>query len=172
MAGKKVPSIQDQLVKFKEIIKKFQVGKILHSNHVMFMRDKDDRLAIMTVDNDLWNLIVEDKEIEMDELDPTNENHKVLINYAKYTEGENWLELDAEDLYKGKIFNLKIEGVPYDIPISRDLFPIKFSKSDAKDFSYQIFSQPNVIILSIKKEFKLEAVPNSNFTLCKIYKVL
>ena len=111
----------------------------------MFMHDKEDRLVIMTFDNDLWNLIIEDKEIEITELDPTIENHKILIDSTKYTEGENWLELNGEDLYKGNIFNLKIEGVPYEIPISRDLFPIKFSKSDAKDFSYQIFTQSNVI---------------------------
>lgn len=172
MAGKKVSSIQDQFNKFKEIIKKFQVGKILSFNHVMFMHDKEDRLVIMKFDNDLWNVIVEDKEIEISELDPTNEKHKTLIDSTKYIEGGDWLELNAEDLYKGNIFNLKIEGVPYEIPISRDLFPIKFSKSDAKDFSYQIFTQSNVIMLTIKKEFKLEAVPNSTFILCKVYKVL
>ena len=173
MAGKKLTSITDELARFKDIILKNGFGSIRYQNHTMYA-DSPKGGLIIHVEDVLWNAIIEDAEIKsmMKELITTDKTDRLIIEKLTYCDNaaENWVDIDAMKIYDGSIINISIEDFQYQIPINKNLFLIKFKKSDAVDFSYQLITSPRLSLI-LRKEFKSK-IPGANWTIFRIFQVL
>ena len=106
MAGKKVPSIADELARFKDMITKNNFEVIRYQNHTMYAISPKGSLIIEPEDL-LWGEIIEDDELKsiMSELDMSNDADRFIADKFAYCGVGNypWLEVDGDKIYNGSI---------------------------------------------------------------------
>ena len=172
MAGKKVPSITDELVRFKDVILKSGFDIARQYNQTLYVEGPKGGL-IVKIDQGLWNAIMEDPEMKswISELDISKPEDRDIIDKFNYCENDGgWLEIDSEKIYAGAIIHITIESLSYQVPINKNLFIVKFKKSDTNNFTYKLLTVPRLsLVLRKTYEGKVE---NSNWSIYRVFQVL
>ena len=114
MAGKKVPSMEDQINIFKDVIFRAS-GKPISEVQFHFMNNvlicdieiKNKKYSlIFSIESYLWDKITQDDEIHMSELNIEDSNNKDIIKKIAIILNLNpecWISVDAMDLYSGNV---------------------------------------------------------------------
>lgn len=186
LAKKKVPSIEDAIELFKETMIRVSLASYYQVNNILLSINNDQNKILIIPDPELWeemwsNRGVEDIEefkksdplFRVKELDITVPEEYEFQQWFQYGENlvDNWIPIDLkEDLFTGKIFKINIKGYEYDIPINRELMPIKLKKSEFENISYRVFLKP-LPILSIKKRFDFP-IEGCGFTLMRLFQII
>lgn len=170
MGKKKEPSINDSLMLFKDVIKRAGLRSFQYVNcNVACFTSKDVKLCIH-FDQPLWAIIMNDDELK-DQFTEVNiskdggQRVSDILDFCNDADGE-WIELNGQDMYDGKIIDIKIRGLNYTIPINKTIFPVRFKKSEYNNFAYKVYLDKK--ILSIKKTFP-GTVDNASFSIFRIF---
>lgn len=180
MAGKKKPSIEDSLKIFKDILKRTSGKEVtdmkfeyLNRNVITSIEIKGKSyLLIMSVDEILWNLIMQDSELSLDELDITKDNNIIsIINMYTSIPNDSWIQLDNELLYNGGIIKIRPKDYEYDIVINKNLLPVKMKKSEFNNLSYSMHQSISSYFI-ISKAFVFDEIDGCNFNISRIFKIM
>ncbi|MCM1215425.1 MAG: hypothetical protein NC548_13010 [Lachnospiraceae bacterium] len=176
MAKKKLPSIEDALELFKQVMTRSSLSNYVYVNNTMLTKSPKGYSVVIIPEQELWNKIIEDESLKSDmrELDEDNQNdaaQKELIVYGDQINDNGWIEADPNVLFAGKVFKIKIHGFEYEIPINRDLLPLKLRKAEYNNIAYRVFTAPSVV-LALKKKFDYKDVDGGGFTIMRLFKVL
>lgn len=173
MGKKKEPSINDSLNLFKDVMKRSSILDYLYVNRNAFCINSKGMRIYLHIDQSLWNIIMEDDDLKthFKELDITKEEQRIVANRLSYFEDleEGWIEMDAEKLYQGEMFKIKIDGFSYDININKSIYPLRFKKAELNNFAYKLDMKN--MILFIKKKFD-GAVDDSSFTIMRGFNII
>lgn len=175
MAGKKVPSIQDGLKYYKELIKRATLENFRHHENVLCGANKDKKMVIVIPEPTLWNAILEDEELKK-HIDPLSEDNMIdmsldgLVHITSDLTSQAWIDLDSNILYGGGMIELKIDKVEYEIPLTRECLPIKLRKNECNNLTYRIFLNPSLTI-AVKKYFPF-AVEGCGITMMRLFKII
>lgn len=174
MAGKKVPTVEDALNYFKEVMKRSSLQNYVYVNNLMLSKTPKNQSVIIAPELELWRAIIDDKDLRenMKELNPDNAMDRYSMQLL--TCGEDlttaWIDLDSIAIYNGVMLKVSIDGLEYDIPINKNLLPLKIKKAEADNIAYKVFVNPNMI-LAVKKKF-IFPVEECNFTIMRLLQIL
>ena len=176
MAKKKLPSIEDALESFRNVMTRSSLSSYVYVDYKLLSKSPKGYSILIIPDQELWNQILNDEEFksnmtELNPEDPDTEAQKELFIYGEDQTSDGWIEADPEILFKGKVFKIKIHGFEYEIPINRDLLPLKLRKAEYNNISYRVFTSPNVV-LALRKRFDFKDVDGGGFTIMRMFKVL
>lgn len=136
---------------FHSILSRLEAKELYEYNHMWLIRI-DNYQCIIIPDQSLYNELIVDNEFK-EKLKPCDVENSRLFSY---TIPKNWIPLDvSEEHFKGKEFNITIDGFKYDIPLNRDLMMVKLRKAEFTNISYQIYKEKH-LVLGIKKRFDSE----------------
>ena len=182
MAGKRIPSIDDQLKLFKDVIARTSGKPITETNFVYInniavcnitIKNKTYGLFI-SIDQNLWLKILDDPEIKMSEIDISNPENTLMISKISMVSNithSSWVDIDGTELFNGLIIKIRPENFDYDISLNKNLIPVKLKKSEYKDISYSIFSNNQSFMVAFRKEFKFE-IDNCGFSVMRLFQVM
>lgn len=175
MAKKKIPSVDDAIKIFKDVMLRASLSDYLYVNNMLISKNQKGTILVIP-DNELWLKLLDDPEIKehLQELDisiPEHYEKSQLMVYGEDLENESWVETDSEILYKGKIFKINIKGFEYEVPINRDLLPLKLKKAEYNNISYRVFIKPNVTLV-LKKRFNFPDIEECGFTIVRMFKII
>lgn len=174
MAKKKIPSLEDALEYFKDVINRASLNDYLHVNGILISKNPKDTSILIKPESDLLNKIIEDPDIKskIKELDVSNPDESKYNEFIEYIENEDegWVDINCDDLYTGKVINISVNGFNYDLSINKNSIPLKLRKSEFNNISYRIFTSPK-LVLCIKKKFE-GCVENSSFIMMRMYQIL
>lgn len=177
MASKKVPSVEDAVKTFKDVMTRASLENFLYVNKTLisqFSNSKKEFYVLILPQQELWNKLIEDPELNIKELDVTNKDQYNLLQkilYADDITDEAWIELDSEKFYKGQIINIRPEGFEYDIPINKDLLPFKLRKAEYNNISYKIFIKNNSFVIALKKYFEPK-LDECGFNIIRLFQII
>ena len=136
---------------FHSVINRMNVN-VLYEYNRMWLIQLDEYRCIIIPDNTLYDELMTDDTFK-EKIKPCNVENSRLFSY---TNGTSWIPLDvSEEHFKGKEFNITIDGFNYDIPLNKDLMMVKLRKSEFTDISYQVYKEKH-LVLGIKKRFDSE----------------
>lgn len=177
MAAKKIPSLEDALKSFKNVMERAFLNEYIYMNKTLISKSngKKEFYVLIIPEQELWNKIVEDPELDVKELDVNNPEQQLLlqkISYADSLDDIGWVEIDIDKFYKGDIINIRPEGFEYNIPINKSLLPLKLRKAEYNNLSYRIFKgNNNTSIIALKKKFESK-VEGCNYTLIRLFQIV
>lgn len=177
MAAKKVPSVEDAVKIFKDVMNRASLEKFIYLNKTLisqFSNSKKEFYVLILPQQELWNKLIEDHELNIKELDVSDKDqYKLLqkISYANDITDEAWIELDSEKFYKGQIINIRPEGFEYDIPVNKELLPFKLRKAEYNNISYKIFIKNNSFVIALKKYFEPK-LDECGFTIIRLFQII
>lgn len=178
MASKKKPSIDEALNIFKDVMQRASLSNYVHYNSKLVSENNKGNSILIIPESELWLKILEDNDIKehLKELDISDVKEREKLSLYQYMEDIDdntvWFNIDIDELFKGKIIRIKVsDNHEYDIPINKNILPLKLKKSEFNEISYRVFRNKN-IILALKKKFIYNGIPNSNFTIIKLFKVI
>jgi len=143
-----------------------------HVNNIILSKNDDGNTILIVPDLTLWNSILDEKDIEVKELDISVPEEAENLQWFRYGEdlGDGWYDIDvSEELFTGKIFQIKVKDLEYSIPINRELMPMKLKKAEYVNVSYRVFGKP--LVLAIKKRFDFP-VEDTGFTMIRLFQVI
>ena len=172
MAGKKVKCIADELVRFKDVILKngFEIAHYL--NNTLYVEGPKGGLVVK-VSPELWNIIIGDPEIKswISELDISKPDDRTIADKFDYCNSdEGWLDIDSEKIYTGAIIHITIDSLSYQVPINKNLFVVKFKKSDTNNFTYKLLTSPRLSLV-LRKTYTSD-VEGGSWSIYRIFQVL
>lgn len=176
MAKKKNTTVDDSLNYFKEIMKRASLSNYLYVNEIMISQNPKNQSIIIIPEHELWLKIVDDEEIksQIKELDvniPKERELNSLTVYGSDLNSKEWIDLDIDSLFAGKIIKVSIHDFDYDVPINKNLIPLKLKKSEYNNITYRIFKNNNQLVLALKKTFTF-SIDNCNFTIIRLFKII
>lgn len=176
MAKKKVPSVDDAIKIFKDAMQRASLSDYLYVNKTLFSTNPKGNSIVIIPDQSLWENLIDDPEIKdhLKEINPENTEHYEklqLLPYAENIDGDMWTNIDAEVLFRGKLFRISVKGFEYELPINKGLLPMKLRKAEYNNISYHVFTKPN-IVLSLKKRFDFPAIEECGFTMIRMFQVI
>lgn len=175
MAKKKVPTIEDAIKSFNNIIERASLSNYYYVNKILLSKNQKGNSILIVPDETLWLKLIDDEEFKsaMKDIDLSNpEEYKLqqLFSYAESLD-TGWTEIDAKEiLFPGKVFKISLNGFDYEVPINRDFLPLKLRKAEYCDISYKIFTTPQ-LVLSLKKRFD-SPVEDGGFTMIRLFQVI
>ena len=177
MAQKKVPSSEDAIKFFKEVMHRASLSNYYYVDSIILSKNNSSNNILIIPDKPLWDKLIEDedwkKENNFKEPDITNPEESNLPSWIEYgRELElDWIHINLDaDLYTGKVFKIKINDYEYKISINRDLMPMKLKKSEYEGIRYKVFLKP-LHILAIKKRFE-NVVDGYGFTIVRLFQII
>lgn len=177
MAKKKEPSLADSLNNFKDTMLRASLSDYVYVNKNLITVHPKGYSVIVIPDQDLWTTIIDDEEMKKDITEanlnnPDDSELADLIKYCNDLDSPLWIELDPEVLYKGKIIRVKVhDNFEYDIPINRDLLPLKLKKAEYNNISYRIFMDDESPVLCIRKKFEYP-LENGGFAMIRVFSII
>lgn len=176
MAKKKIPSIEDALKIFKDVMQRASLTSYQYVNNIMLSKNPGGNTIVIIPEQELWLKIIDDEEMkpvlkELDISDPEQNDKMQVLQYAKDLDGEPWIDIDPEVLFKGKIFKISLKGFDYEVPINKGLLPLKLRKAEYNNIKYRVFTNPN-LVLSLKKQFDFPAIEHCGFTIIRMFQVI
>lgn len=174
MGKKKEPSMEEAVKIFKDVMSRTSLSNYIYVNHTMISKTPKGRSVLILPDINLWKEIIIDEEIDKRELDIKNPDEiklQSLFSYADNMESDEWINLDSELLFKGKIIKIRVNGFDYKISLNRDLIPLKLRKSEYYKISYRIFVSNDSFVLGIKKRFDYP-LEDSGFYIMRLFKII
>lgn len=175
MARKKEPSVDDALNIFKDVMRRASLSNYLYVNKIMFAKNIQDKSIFIIPDQELWLKIIDDPDIKpnLKELDISNPNEaslKNLFSYLEYIDDPSWIDIDIETLFAGKIYKISIDEFEYQIPINKNLLPLKLKKAEYNKITYRIFKGSS-LVLGLKKRFDFP-IENCGFSIIRLFKII
>ena len=169
MATKKIPSMEDALATFKDVMARASLKEFMYSNRVMISKNPKGQSVIVVPDHELWVKITDDQEFmkNVKEID-INDPDKDLLLYGEKLDG-TWLEVDTQSVMAGLIFKVTVDSLMYELLINKNMIPLKLKKAEANNISYRVFSSPDV--LALKKLFE-SPVEGGSFTIMRLMQIL
>ena len=171
MAGKKEPTSKDAIKYYDEIMVRASTSGYRFVNKIISAKSKN-RSVLIIPDDKLWDDLIARNQGELKELDinnPEEANIKFIYQFAEDLK-TGWIDIDPESFSKGKITKITYNNLGYDIPINKDLLPLKLRKVEWNNISYRIFISSN-LVLGLKKRFD-SALEGYGFTIMTLYKIL
>lgn len=169
MAKAKVVTSENALTTFLEIIARLDLPKYVSVNNTLLGYDENERKVMITVSPALWNIILESKftftELDLNEPDEYNLKDWFITEELEHC----WIPFpDLDSLYKGIECPIKITNnkETVDVPITRELLPMKLRKAEFKDIFYRAKNE----VLALKKEYLLSE--DYSFALTRLFKIL
>lgn len=159
---------------FKDVMSRTSLSNYIYVNRVMISKTPKGRSILIIPDMNLWREILTDEEIEKRELDIKNPDEiklQALISYTDNIESNEWINLDSELLFTGKIIKIHVNGFDYKISLNRDLIPLKLRKKEYYKISYRIFTTKDSFVLGIKKRFDYP-LEDSGFYIMRLFKII
>jgi hypothetical protein len=192
MAAKKIPTLVDAIKQFKDVTTRASLSSYYHVNKILLSINSDGNKILVVPDHALWDAMTGDKndpnnvftEGLVKSLDITDREQFELQAYYKYgddLDNVGWFPIDVtEELFSGKIFKIRIAQYEYQIPINRELMPLKLKKAEYDGIAYRTFGSmkssgetKEPIILGIKKRFEgPKGVDDSGFTIIRLFQVV
>ena len=177
MASKREPCISESLNIFKDVIKRSLLENFIFMNKMMIsVNTKDKYSVILMIEDELWNQIINDDELKphIIEFDPLKskdpDSIKRIFSYENDINSNDWINLDCEQLYAGKVMKISLNDIEYDIPICKTLIPLKLKKAEYNNISYKIISGIQTVLMLKKKfEYPLE---KCGFSIVRIFYIL
>ncbi len=169
MATKKIPSINDALDNFKNVMKRASLEEYLYMNRIMLSKNKKDQSILIIPEFQLWDKITDDKELfeHIKEID-VNSPDKELFNYGEdLTNG--WLDIDPMVIYNGSVFKINIDSFVYEFLINKNMIPLKLKKAEVNNISYKVFVTTHVLAIKKKFEFPVEG---GSFSIMRLMQIL
>ena len=177
MAQKKVPSIEDAIKYFKDIVTRASLSNYYYVDNIINCKNNSSNTILVIPDKLLWDKLTEDedwkKENNFKEADVSKPDEANIASWAVYARSleEDWINIETDaDLSTGKLFKIKINDYEYKVSINRDLMPMKLKKSEYEGVSYKVFLKP-LHILAIKKRFD-SAVTGCGFTVVRLFQII
>ena len=175
MAEKKKPTAEDELMKFKDILKRSKITNLAYLNNTMISLNTDTISTILIPDSDLWNLIINDNELKDHIVEYDQNVHETDMRdkfvYGSNLDNEIWISIDPEVILNGSLMNINVSGFSYNIPINKGLFPLKFRKAECNSFMYRVTKHKENTILILRKLFESK-VEKCNLNMITIYVVV
>lgn len=178
MAKKKEPSIDDALNCFKDVMQRALLSNYVYVNSNLVSKNPKGNSILIIPEQALWLKIIEDEDLRksMRELDISSKEDQDLNTFFQYIDKlkeVQWVDLNHEDLFKGLVINIKaISGADYEHPINKNMLPLKLKKSEYKDIDYSVFNGNGSIILALRKRFIFPDIPDSGFSIIRLFKVI
>lgn len=174
MAKKNKPSIDGAIIYFKEVMTRASLNNYVCLNNTLISNSPNNYSVIIIPDHELWINLLLNEEFkntcqELNNNDYNKYNH--LFKFADDLYNIGWLDIDNEDLFKGKILKVKIKDMDYDIPIGKDLLPLKLRKAEFNNVSYRVFNFDGHLYLGLKKVFIYD-LKDCNFTMMRVLKII
>ena len=169
MAGKKIPSIQDSVETFKDVMKRCSLQNYVYVDTTLISKNQKDQSIIMVMEHPLWNKLTEDNEFmkNVTEMD-INSSDRNLLKYSENLD-VGWLEVDPQTIFNGLTFKITVKGFVYELLINKNMIPLKLKKAEVNNIQYKIFSDPYV--LAIRKKF-VSPVDGGSFTIMRLMQIL
>jgi hypothetical protein len=180
MSKKKLPTVEDSIKKFNEVVERGSLYLCYHLNRIILAKPSNqpaNRILIIP-DLILWNKLNEDSEfIKEVDLNDRVQNYEAKY-FFKYGEElkERWINIEVtEELFNGKIFNIKVKDHEYHIRINKELMPLKLLKAEYNNISYRVSGKVNneydPLTLSIQKRFE-GAIEDTGFSMIRLFQIL
>ncbi len=175
MAKKKEPSVQDGLKAFKDAMHRASLSDYFYVNQTMLSKNQKDKSILIVPELELWKAIMDDEELkkQLRPIDPSNPSDYQLLPLFTYGDdmtAEDWIEMDPEILYAGKVFKIRLNGFEYEVAVNRDCLPLKLKKAEYNEIKYKLFAKPSHV-LAIKKYFPFP-VADCGFTMIRLFQVI
>lgn len=171
MAKGKIKSIEDIVNYFIDIKNRCGIDKLISINDNLLSINNKDISVLFKLDRTLLSEIHSKLKDDIISLDLKNDTHQTLNSYLPYMddiENSNWLDINVNELYEGKIISIAMAS--YNITINKNSFPLKFKKSEFNNIKYRIFNTPNRI-LSLSKKFESD-LPDTNFYIFRLFQII
>ncbi len=97
----------------------------------------------------------------------------VWLKWFPFINGSpEWVSISMEeDLVSGKVFKITInKKFGYDIPVNKDILPLKLKKAEYDNISYRVFVSP-MLLLGIRKRFESK-LPKCGFSLTRLFQIV
>lgn len=174
MATKKIPSVEDALNYFKDVMRRSSLENYVFVNRIALSKNPKGQSVIIVPDETLWCKIIDDSDLkdrfrELNPTDSADSNTMKLITYGEDLTND-WFEINPEEIFTGEIFKLILDGFDYDIPLSKNMLPLKLRKAEFNNIAYRVFTSP-ITVLALKKKFE-SPVEGCNFTMIRILQIL
>ena len=174
MAAKKEPSVDDAVVVFKDVMQRSSITNYVYLNGTMLGKNDKDKNVLIVPDKDLWIKISEDEDIkpnlkELDISDPAEAENKLIISYAEMD--PKYIDMDIDTLFKGNVIKVKVsDEFTYEIPINKNLLPLKLKKNEFNNIGYWIFNKPS-LVLALRKRFDFP-IEGYGFSMIRLFKII
>ena len=166
MGKKKVLGVEDAIKQFNDVMQRANLSSYYYVNRIILSKNGKGNSILVIPDMNLWLKLIDDENLQLKEL-CGGEDSK-WIKYGEMTEG--WIPIDIEEeLFKGKIFQIKIKGDEHVVPIDRDLLPLKLKKAEYEGISYRVFLKPPVLAVKKRFEFPMEGY---GFSIMRLFQVV
>lgn len=179
MAAKKEPNIDEAVNIFKDVMQRASLSNYVHINAIMLSENNKGNSILVIPESNLWLKLLEDVDLkdhikEIDISNPQEHDKLELYQYAESLENKSlWFDFNIEDLFKGKVIKIKVsDQYDYDVPINKNMIPIKLRKSEFNNISYRVFTGGNHIVLALKKKFVYEGISEASFSMIRLLKVI
>ena len=171
--AKKVLVPQDVIDQWKEMTLRASLSHYSNVNGILITNNEDNKVMMMIVpDKSLLKLLLEDKEVDIQNYDSTNPDTLTMsqwFDYGNDLSSETWLPIsDVDKFYQGDAIEIQFPGHEFPILMSKELLPFKLKKSEFTDLAYRVFLNPPV--LGIRKRF--EIIPEHGFTVIRLFQVI
>lgn len=186
MGKKKEPSVQDAVKLFKDVAHRATLTDYLMVNGKFVSKNTKEQNIIIAPESNIYKAITEDEELsksikELDISNPAEYAMQNLFQFADDVDSSEWIELNAESLFKGDVIKISIANhFEYEIPVNRNLLPLKLRKSEYSDIYYRVFIRQNIrgaedstpiVEMGIKKKFTFP-IDGCNFSIIRMFKVV
>lgn len=175
MGKTKIPSVDDALLNFKDVMHRASLTNYLYVNKTLLGKNAKDQSILIIPDQELWLKILDDPDLKkcIKELDISNQQENSLqyiFTYADSIDDPSWIDINVDILFAGKIFKANIDGLDYEVPINKNLIPLRLKKAEYTKISYKIFKGES-IILGIKKRFDFP-IKDYGYSIIRLFKVI
>lgn len=175
MATKKEPSIDDALKYFKDVIQRASLTNYVHYNGKLISKNPKGKSILIIPEKELWVKIKEESDISnnITELDINDKDYGNIISMFECMDNlddNSWIDVDIDNLYKGNLLKVSIKDFEYQVPINKNMIPLKLKKSEFTDIKYKVFIKP-LLVLGIKKKFPFP-IEGYSFSIIRLFKII
>ena len=171
MAKASKPSLENAIILFQDVMQRALLSDYFHVNKTLLSKNPKGNTIVVSIDQDLWNGLIETTEFKdkIKEFDLTDSDNLVNIQKITYIENtDDWLELDSDILYSGKVIKLTIEKLEYELNINKNVIPLKLKKAEFNNISYKVFPD---MTLAIRKRF-VYPLDNCSFDIIRLFQII
>lgn len=169
MAKKKEQGLADAVNIFEDAMQRASLTDYFHVDKTLISKSPKDYTVLIVVDQALWNGLIDNPEFK-DKLRSTIDPDDIkLCAYSRGLDDNAWVELNAEELYSGKVIKLSIDNLEYELSVNKALIPLKLKKSEFNNIGYRVF--PDNMILALKKRFEYP-IEDHGFTIIRIFQIV